>query len=199
MIDARLEPDDLERVERAPAALLRGILAVEQRQLDIVDDSQIRDQMKRLEDEAELAIANRRKAPVRKAAHVLAAEQDRAFGRPIDEAEEVQQRALAAARRPHHGDELTGLDRDADVLQRNGFHAVRAVDLVDVRESDDRLGHGQCSASQRIRISARCAYALMSEMTTSSPAERPSTISIVWDELTPVWTERRTARSPSST
>ena len=57
------------------------------------------------------AAAELRRLVVAEVAHDGAVEDDLAGRRAVEAAEEVEQRALAGARRAHDGDELAGLDR----------------------------------------------------------------------------------------
>ena len=54
-------PHPLERVDHALLALLRAhAVAVRQRQLDVLEDREVADQVERLEDEADLPVADAR-------------------------------------------------------------------------------------------------------------------------------------------
>ena len=59
-----------------------------------------------------------------------------AFRRHVEQAHQVEQRALAAARRPHDRDELAFAHVEVDVGQRDGFDPVRAIHLLDALQSD---------------------------------------------------------------
>ena len=65
VVDARREADALEGGEGQPAALLAGHLPVEERDLDVVEDRKVVDEMERLEDEPDLLVAQVREVAVR--------------------------------------------------------------------------------------------------------------------------------------
>ena len=70
--------------------------------------------------------------------------------RPVDGADEIQQRRLAAARRAHQHREVAGGDLQRDVVEhvhRSGFIA-RAVIVADVLEGD---AHWRCSRQLQLR------------------------------------------------
>ena len=80
-------------------------------------------------------------AGLRQAAHVHAADADRAAGRVIKARDEVEQRRLAAAGRADDGRDLAGPRREADVVQ----HVVLRAGVAErhVVERDGRVrGHG---------------------------------------------------------
>src|SRR5207244_3079424 len=97
--------DALERiVSPAPTLLARGPAALRaaqaQRQLHVLVHGEITDQIERLEDEADLAIADARPPGGADVPHGRAVEPVLARARAVEEAEDRQQRRLAAARRP---------------------------------------------------------------------------------------------------
>ena len=88
------------------------------------------------------------------AAHVHAADADRAAGRIIKARDEVQQRRLAAAGRADDGRDLAGPRREADVVQ----HVVLRAGIAErhMVERDGRVrGHGLGAA----RVAHACACA----------------------------------------
>ncbi len=72
---------------------------------------------------------------------VLAVEPVSPRGRPVERAEQVDQRRLARARRPHQRDHLAALDRHRDPLQHGDLDLAAGVLLVDRFEPDE--GHGR--------------------------------------------------------
>ena len=62
-------------------------------------------------------------------------------GRAVQAAEDVHHRALARARRPDDGDELPGVDLQADVREGRHVHVAHLVGPADALEVDDRLAH----------------------------------------------------------
>ena len=72
-----------------------------------------------------------------------AVEEDLTLGRLLEAGEQADQRALAAARRPHHDRELGALDGEGTVVHHLLAEMDRAVGLADVLDPDlarDNLG-----------------------------------------------------------
>ena len=111
VMHARAEADAVERRLGQLAPLGVRHPAVEQRDLHVVEHAQIGDQVERLEDEPDLLVADRGQRAIAVAGDRRAVELHRALGRRVEQADQVEQRALAAARRPHDRDELPFADR----------------------------------------------------------------------------------------
>src|SRR5207247_880231 len=88
------------------------------RQLDVLGGGQARDQMERLEDEADAVTADVGQRLLVQPAHVLAGEAVGAGGRAVEAAEDVQERRLPGAGRTHHREVLAGGDLEVHVAQR---------------------------------------------------------------------------------
>ena len=88
--------------------------AVEQAVGDVVERGLAAEQEELLEDEPDPPRPKRRQPPVGQAGDVVAGDPDRALGRPVEGAEEVQQRRLAGPRRPDDRDQLAFLDPEVD-------------------------------------------------------------------------------------
>ena len=73
--------------------------------------------------------------------------------RAVVHADDVQQRRLAGARRPHDRDELAFLDVDVDAAQHVAAARAVRVGLLDVAQPDERVGR------QRLRFRWRRAGA----------------------------------------
>jgi hypothetical protein len=121
---------------REPAPLAAGQAAVEQREFDIVDHAQVGDQVEALEHEAERAVAQLRHFLVAVRGDGRAADLHAALARPVEQADEIQQRALAAAAGAHHRDEFAAVDGEVDVLQCQRLDLVGAVGLAHFIQSD---------------------------------------------------------------
>ena len=98
-----------------------------ERQHDVFDCGQVIQQMETLEHEAKRAQANARPVGVAQRPDVLAIEAHRAFARRIEQADQLQERALARTGGAHDGDQLTRLDAHADVAQRDHITVANAV------------------------------------------------------------------------
>ena len=97
------------------AAVLRRLVQldalVEQRHLDVLDDRVLRQQVVRLKDEAEVGAADLGELVVVHPGDVDVAQEVVAAGRPVEAAEDVEERGLAGAGRPHEGDEVALVER----------------------------------------------------------------------------------------
>jgi hypothetical protein len=71
--------------------------------------------------------------------------------RPVEAAEQVQQRGFAAAGRARQRNELSGVDRQRDAAQ---CRHTRGAELVVLRNADD-LGDGRCVHSASWLSAAR--------------------------------------------
>ena len=111
------------------AAFLRGDVAVEERQLHVVKHAERGDEVEALEDEAERAVAEGSELLVLHAAGLLPVNLDAARRGRVEQAQHVEQRGLAAARRAHDADKLSFADVQVDILQSQGFNLVGAIHL----------------------------------------------------------------------
>ncbi len=91
-------------------ALCGADVQVAQRQLYVFIDVQLVDEVEALEHEADVALAELGALLLLQAADLLSEQLIGALGGIIQEAEDVEQRGFAAARRPHDGDELAVVD-----------------------------------------------------------------------------------------
>jgi hypothetical protein len=104
--------------EALPRGLVEFPLArVHQRELRVLKRGQAREQMELLEDETRHAVAKHGKAVVVEPADVVPVEKVGAAVRPVEKPQDVEQRRLPRARRPHDGDEFALVDAEAHVGQ----------------------------------------------------------------------------------
>ena len=101
---------------------------VEQRRRDVVEGGRPRQQVVRLEDEADGPAAEPGQAVVVELGDGRAGQPVGAGGRPVEAAEDVHHRALARAGRPDDRDELAGLDVEAHVVEGGHRDAAHVVD-----------------------------------------------------------------------
>ena len=127
-----------ERVVRPGTVLRQRHVTVHQRQGDVLARRRARQQVEALEDEADAAIAQLGATVRVEAPHVDAVEQVGAGGGPIEAAEDVEQRRLAGARRPHDRHQLAGADGEGDAPQRLDrlLGALQHVALAHVAQRD---------------------------------------------------------------
>ena len=102
--------DLLQRLLHALLALRGAHAAIGQRQLDVLVDRQVADQVEGLEDEADLAVADARALGRLELLDRPAVERVAALGRRVQQAQDREQRGLAAARGPGDRDVLASLD-----------------------------------------------------------------------------------------
>ena len=108
-------------------------LRQQQRQLDVPRRGQHRQQVVQLEDEADVARAPRREPPARELVDPVAADGDRSFDRRVETAQQVEQRRLARARRPHQRQEVAFGNIEVDALQDVDPLAAAVIHLVQIR------------------------------------------------------------------
>jgi hypothetical protein len=88
------------------------------RQHDVLERSQIGNQVELLEDEADFFGANAVEIGGGEIGDVLFVEPDFARGGAVEAADEVHQRRFAGAGGTHHGEPLAGLDVQRDIVER---------------------------------------------------------------------------------
>ena len=111
------------------------------------------EQVERLKDEAEQAPAQRRELVLVALGDVLAVEQVAPGGRPVQAADDVQQRRLARARRADDRDRVAALDDEVDAAQRE-HRRIGAVRAADVAQLDDRRARQDREPAARARLRA---------------------------------------------
>src|SRR5439155_25398949 len=105
--------------------------------LDVLHRRERRDQVELLEDEAEGSEPQLGQLVVAQRPEVAAFEGDDAFARPVECAEQLQQRRLARAARAFERDELAGLDLEADTVDRTHDRRTLRERLRDVPDLVD--------------------------------------------------------------
>ncbi|MBV8202867.1 MAG: ATP-binding cassette domain-containing protein, partial [Acidobacteria bacterium] len=132
--------DDVEAVEGVgDQRLAVGFLdvLVGQRQVQVLGDGEAVEQVIGLEDEADVLLGDLR--PLLGLHHVDGLIEQVVLADPgaVEHAEDRQQRRLAGAGRPHHGDELPLPDLEVDAAQHVGGAALRGrIGLLDVAQAD---------------------------------------------------------------
>lgn len=95
-----------------------------QRQLDIFNRGEHRDQVETLEHEADVDVAPMRDFAVAEGAQIFAEHENFSVSRPVHRGDQVQQRRFAGARRPHQRDELAFVDLDVGVPERHDMKLI---------------------------------------------------------------------------
>src|SRR5919108_1207198 len=103
--------------------------------------------MKRLEDEPDLAAADRRQPPLVETIEAETVELDVARIRTIEAGEEGEQRRLSRARLADHGDELPARDLELGPVEHADLRFPFAERLGETTDADERRPH---SAQDRL-------------------------------------------------
>ena len=146
------------------------------RQGDVLQRCQCRDQVERLEDEADLVPPQHRELAIVELRQVGVTDEDAAPRQRVEAGDDVHQRALAGAAGAHDGGELTGLEVDGHGVECGHCGVAAAVALGGphgtggeggaarvVRRGGECAGHGGCPfrSVEVSRTTARCASPLM--------------------------------------
>ena len=181
-----------EHLERAPAALVARHAAVQQRQLDVAQHARPREQVEALEDEADEPVAQHRQARRGEVRDLLVGEQVRALARRVEAAEDVHQRRLAGARRPHDRDVLAAPHLEVDAAQGVHCHLAGVVRLPDTFEREKDIDRRRVAMRARglsartHRFSSFFLGRVGSSSATSSPSTIPATICACEIDASPV-------------
>ena len=131
------QADCFERLP--PEAANRRALGIQQRQFDVLERARPRQQMKRLEDEADVGISEAGLLGLAQGRHVPPFEQVPAGRRDIEEAENIHERRLAGARRANDREEFAAIDPQRDIRQRaDGLTRWSRIRLIDSLQFDHR-------------------------------------------------------------
>ncbi len=139
MIEAVAHSHRAQRPLGAPAALRAPQPGVGERQLDVDERARARHEVEALKHEADLAVAQVGEIVLVHVADVHAVDQIATARGYVQAAEDVHQRALAAARAAHDRHEITGIDAQRYVAQRAHADLPKLEDLADVVHVDDRM------------------------------------------------------------
>ena len=129
-----LEADGLEEVHGALRALPVADACVDERQGDVLERRDAREQVEVLEDEPDLLVARPREGIVVEAGDLLPVKLVGALRRAVEAAEDVHERRLARAGRPHQSGELALVDIRRDAVERGELLAADVIDFLDAVE-----------------------------------------------------------------
>ena len=154
MVDSIAEADLLdERARRrAGSSACARRRRHQRRDQNVLEHRALRQQAVVLKDEADLALRNSASAAGR-ARRIPAAERDGAGRRRLECAQDVEQRALAAAGRPDDCGRFTGGQRERDVGQDGQRTAGVEYALLTLETSSTASGHGR--AERRLVLDQR--------------------------------------------
>jgi len=130
----------LQRGQGTLASLFCRDTTVDHRQLDILDDVKLGQQIEELKYETNFAIANGCELASGGVLNRQPVEFDGAFGGRIQTAQDVHEGGFAAARWADDGDEFAFGNVERDVIERADFLVTETVDFADIAEFDERHG-----------------------------------------------------------
>ena len=131
---ALLEPD--ARCNLAHGRAPRAAAVQAHRQGDVLRDRERRQQIEGLEHEPDPLAPQDGQAALAQPRQVGVAERDGAGSRPVEPRCDVEERALAGARRAHDGGERPAREPDADAVEGHDGAIALAVDIADVAKGD---------------------------------------------------------------
>jgi len=141
-------PDLLECLLNALLPVRGGHPAIGERKLHVLVDGQVADEVEGLEDEADLAVPDAGPVRRREVGHRPAVEHVLAVRGRIQEAEDGEQRRLAASRGPGNRDVFSLQNVEMHVGQGVGLHLVGVEDLLDALE----LNQGAAVACHAVSV-----------------------------------------------
>ena len=164
-MDAVAQTDIAQRLRGAFFARFRIDAGIDQRQLDIAQAGGAREQIERLKNKSDLAIADRGEFVVIHLGDILAVEFVAPGSRRIETAEHVHESGFAAAARAHDGEIFVAMNLERNAAQRVHSlfaHHVIFRDVLDV--DDDRTAavesyRSACSSGSTIGRARLCQYA----------------------------------------
>src|SRR6266481_6755449 len=139
MLHAVRHSNALEHFLHALLALRRRHASIRERQLDVLENREIADQVQRLENETDFAIANAGAIGERKIRHRILVDPVVAVGRRIEQAEDRKQSGFAAARWSGDGEKFAVLDIEVHATEGMGLHLVGVKNFCYALEANQRL------------------------------------------------------------
>ena len=130
VLDPVSQADAVQGVEGPSPPVLP--VAVEHRQLDVLQRAQTGQQAVGLEDEPDLPVPDLREAVVAERADVPTLEPVHPGRRDVETTYDVHQGGLARARGTHDGHQLAPLYGDGDAVEGGDVHAAHPIDLGDL-------------------------------------------------------------------
>jgi hypothetical protein len=138
------EADAIEKMLGARADDIRtGVTDEERGREDVVEDVEVREEMKRLEDEADAKATKGCEIAIGHLPKIMTEDGDLALVVTIEAADDREERALARATRTKNGDELALLDRNIEAIERLPRRLADAEDLGQGLGANDHVTHGR--------------------------------------------------------
>jgi hypothetical protein len=141
VIEPVAEPHAGQQFLRPCDSLLARDPGVEHRELHILERGRSREQVETLEHEADLTAPYGGELVGREARHFLARQTIGARRRAIETAEQMHERGLAGAGRPHERDKFAARDGDVDVFEREHVEFVANIFLGELMRFDNGFSH----------------------------------------------------------
>ena len=126
--------DALERFVHEGFAFARGHPAIGQRQLDVLVNGQVADEIEALENEADLAIADAGALREGEVRDLTALERVAAVRWRVEQAEDREQGRLSTTGRAGDGDVFAAANIEVNARERVGFDLIREEDFGDAVE-----------------------------------------------------------------
>ena len=132
MLQPLAEADALQQLARERLELGRVPLTDQCGNEDVFQHGALRQEVMVLKDETDVPVAVVGEAAFAEGERILAVEPHGAGSRPVERAEDVQQRALARAGRPHDGEGVAALHLQADAAQHGQRAGARGIFFTEV-------------------------------------------------------------------
>src|SRR6266566_2945439 len=196
VVHAVAQADQRERRLDVLAPLGLGKRREQERQLDVLEGREHRDQVVELEHEPDVRGAPAGELRLAQLGDVGARHRHGPPVGPIQPRDQVEERGLAGSRRAHQAEELPLGNLERDVVQHGDQHGVALIGLGDAADLHDRCRHE----------GLYCSFTLTPRRTRSPtlsitwvPAARPSRMATAVPTWRPTVTGTSTARPPSTT
>ncbi len=122
--------DEFEQLVDAGAIGTHAFAVNQERQRDVLFRREGRHEVVELKNETDLAPSDKRQLVILQQGKTLIAEFHFALGRLIEPAEQVEERGLARAARPHDRDEFAGIDGQVHPVERVHRHLAEPILLA---------------------------------------------------------------------
>lgn len=181
VVDAVSQAEMRQDLHRALPSLAAKHIPVDHGQDHIIRRGQPRQQIEALKYEADLPVSRVRQLIVRKIGHFAPVQLIRALRRAVKTAENIHERGLPRAGRPHDGYKFPFFHSQIDVCQNGDFLFADVIAFPDVRHPNDgagrflRAAHDQNPGPRRFDLAETSAFSCETVPLTTiwSPAESP--------------------------
>ncbi len=137
MLQALAEAHPGQQIGRAAARLAAGLARDAHRHLDVLRRIELRHQMMELKDEADVAVAKLHERGIVERPEIGVGNDDLSRVGAVEAAEQVQQRALANARRADDRDHLAVGDVQFEIAEHVDALRTQLIDLVEALDVDE--------------------------------------------------------------